>query len=116
MADRRGEIYEYQAPWLIYAMNWSVRPDKPFRLAAGSFVEDYTNSVEIVQLNEDTGLFERRGGFDHPYPATKIIWNPDSREDLLATSGDYLRLWEVNEEGSVEMKHLLNNVSYSFIF
>lgn len=26
-----------------------VRPDKPFRLALGSFIEDYANRVEIVQ-------------------------------------------------------------------
>jgi WD repeat-containing protein 68 len=40
---RKKEIYTYQAPWLIYGMNWSVRPDKKFRLALGSFLEDYTN-------------------------------------------------------------------------
>jgi hypothetical protein len=41
--SRKKEIYTYQAPWLIYGMNWSVRPDKKFRLALGSFLEDYTN-------------------------------------------------------------------------
>ncbi len=34
-----------QAPWLIYGMNWSVRPDQKFRLAIGSFVEEYNNKV-----------------------------------------------------------------------
>uniref|UniRef100_A0A493T1K4 Uncharacterized protein n=1 Tax=Anas platyrhynchos platyrhynchos TaxID=8840 RepID=A0A493T1K4_ANAPP len=33
------------APWTVYAMNWSVRPDKRFRLALGSFVEEYNNKV-----------------------------------------------------------------------
>lgn len=36
--------------------------------------------------------------FDHPYPCTKIMWIPDGKAvypDLLATSGDYLRLWKV---------------------
>ena len=28
-------------------MNWSVRPDKRFRLALGSFVEEYNNKVQV---------------------------------------------------------------------
>lgn len=31
-------------------MNWSVRPDKRFRLALGSFVEEYNNKVRNVVL------------------------------------------------------------------
>jgi hypothetical protein len=58
---RRKEIYTYQAPWLVYAMNWSVRMDNRFRLAVGSFLEDYTNKIEVVQLNEDKGEFETKG-------------------------------------------------------
>ena len=41
VAPKRKEIYTYTAPWLIYGMNWSVRPDQPFRLAIGSFEEEY---------------------------------------------------------------------------
>ena len=29
-------------------MNWSVRPDKRFRLALGSFVEEYNNKVQVT--------------------------------------------------------------------
>jgi WD repeat-containing protein 68 len=42
---KRKEIYKYEAPWTVYSMNWSVRPDKRFRLALGSFVEEYNNKV-----------------------------------------------------------------------
>jgi WD repeat-containing protein 68 len=70
----KKEIYTYNAPWTIYGMNWSIRPDQKFRLAIGSFLEDYTNKVEVIQLNEDTGTFQTRGSFDHPYPATKIAY------------------------------------------
>lgn len=45
---KRKEIYKYEAPWTVYAMNWSVRPDKRFRLALGSFVEEYNNKVRSV--------------------------------------------------------------------
>jgi len=41
----KEEIYTYEAPWLVYGMNWSVREDKKFRLAIGSFVEEYNNKV-----------------------------------------------------------------------
>jgi hypothetical protein len=52
--SKRKEIYKYTAPWTVYSMNWSVRPDKRFRLALGSFVEEYNNRVQIVSLDEDT--------------------------------------------------------------
>ena len=42
---KRKEIYKYEAPWTVYSMNWSVRPDHRFRLALGSFVEEYNNKV-----------------------------------------------------------------------
>ena len=71
------EIITYEAPWEIYGMSWSTRQDQKFRLAIGSFVEEYNNKVEVVQLNEETGSFEVQGGFDHPYPTTKIMWLPD---------------------------------------
>lgn len=117
MADPMGdqsmkkEIYTYEAPWLIYSMSWSVRPDY-FRLALGSFSEDYTNKVQIVRLNEGKGSFEVTAEFDHPYPATKLMWQPDrtgSRPDLLASAADYLRIWENTDDG-VKLKALLNNV------
>lgn len=30
-----------------------------------------------MQLDEDAGEFIHRGTFDHPYPATKVMWIPD---------------------------------------
>ena len=44
---KRKEIYKYEAPWTVFSMNWSVRPDKRFRLALGSFVEEYNNKVQV---------------------------------------------------------------------
>lgn len=82
-----------------------------FRLALGSFVEEYNNRVQIVQLDDDLQAFVKRGEFDHPYPTTKIMFIPDrqaTRPDLLATTGDYLRVWRINDDG-VKMECLLNN-------
>ena len=109
---QRAEIYTYEAPWLIYGMNWSVRADQRFRLAVGSFEEEYSNSVRIIQLNEETHEFNEVAQFEHPYPATKMMWIPDAngaRRDLLATTGDYLRIWNVVDNKSVRLDGLLNN-------
>jgi hypothetical protein len=52
---KRKEIYKYEAPWTVYGMNWSVRPDKRFRLALGSFLEEYNNKVSDP---DGVGVFE----------------------------------------------------------
>eukprot|EP00958_Prasinococcus_capsulatus_P015270 scaffold1626_cov372-Prasinococcus_capsulatus_cf.AAC.24 len=117
-SDKRAEIYTHEAPWLIYGMNWSVRRDKKFRLAIGSFVEEYTNKVQIITLDDETGKFKTdpKFVFPHPYPTTKIMFIPDkdcTRPDLVATTGDYLRVWQIGENG-VQLKSLLNNVRPRF--
>lgn len=44
----KKEMYEYRAPWPVYGLDWSKRPgEKSFRLALGSFIEDYPNKVCI---------------------------------------------------------------------
>ena len=59
-------------------------------------MEEYNNKVQIVSLDENAAEFVAKSTFDHPYPTTKIMWIPDTKgtfPDLLATSGDYLRVW-----------------------
>eukprot|EP01062_Namystynia_karyoxenos_P011276 TRINITY_DN14028_c0_g1_i1.p1 TRINITY_DN14028_c0_g1~~TRINITY_DN14028_c0_g1_i1.p1 ORF type:complete len:390 (+),score=112.85 TRINITY_DN14028_c0_g1_i1:99-1172(+) len=117
---KRKEIYTYELPFTGNALSWSVRTDQPFRLAVASYMEEYQNKVHIVQLDDQKNELTLAAQFDHPYPATKIMWLPDARtdaSDLLASTGDYLRLWEVNarnkdgevEEGKVATSCCLNN-------
>lgn len=116
---KKKEIYTYQAPWTVYSMAWRKRPEGRFQLAIGSFIEEYANQFHIVQLQRDEssdGNFLKLSSFDHPYPATKVAWAPskltglaNGAVDLLATSGDYLRLWNVNADYSIHMKGVLNN-------
>ena len=43
-------------------------------------------------------MLEKRASFVHPYPATKVMFLPEVQtnwSDLVATTGDYLRLWEI---------------------
>ena len=43
----------------------------------------------------------------------RIIFQKGVCPDLLATSGDYLRIWKVSENsGEVKLESLLNNVSF----
>jgi DDB1- and CUL4-associated factor 7 len=68
---------------------------------------------QIVELDDDKGDFVVKGSFDHPYPTTNIIWAPAGNtlgKDLLATTGDYLRLWNVQDDGEIRLECLLNNV------
>ena len=52
-AKKKEEIFTYNAPWDIYGMNWSVRPDRRFRLAIGSFIEEYSNKVQVLTPSKD---------------------------------------------------------------
>lgn len=74
----------------------------PTTLACSSPVEEETSKLlSVPHLT-----------FSHPYPPTKIMFLPDketARPDLVATSGDYLRIWRIQEDG-VTMEKLLNNV------
>ncbi|XP_028790775.1 protein TRANSPARENT TESTA GLABRA 1 [Neltuma alba] len=110
----------YDSPYPIYAMAFSSAPSlaSPHqRIAVGSFIEDYNNRVDIISFNADSPSLRPQPSlsFDHPYPPTKLMFHPNahstlrkSSSDLLATSGDYLRLWEVREN-SVDTISLLNN-------
>lgn len=117
MADeRKQEIFKHDAPWKVYAMNWSQKKSNPFRLAIGSFVEEYTNKIQLVKLDTEAAKFTEIATVDHPYPATKIMWMPNADEyekDLMATTGDYLRIWRVDESKEdgqkCKQEALLNN-------
>lgn len=118
--EKRAEIYDYEAPWQIYAMNWSCRGDDPnFRLAVGSMTEDYNNAIQIITLNTEQGKFnddQTTGYFHHPYPATKIMFKPGNDQqgpDILATTGDFLRIWEAKEGQPVQRKAVLSNKANS---
>jgi DDB1- and CUL4-associated factor 7 len=76
-AGERKQIYTHEAQWPLYAINFSNRQEKNFRLALGSYSEDLQNQVEIIKLDEDKGDFEHCTYFEHEYPPTKIMWIPD---------------------------------------
>jgi WD repeat-containing protein 68 len=117
--SKKKEIFTYKAPWTTYTMAWRRSSQGRFQLAVGSFVEEYVNQFHVVQLdrtaNDGDGQFNKLSHFDHPYPATKVMFAPSSKltgsggADLLATTGDYLRLWDYSADDQVTMKGVLNN-------
>lgn len=48
--QKRKEIYRYTAPHDLYSCSWSSRPEPhlKFRLAVGSFIEEYNNKVNFL--------------------------------------------------------------------
>ncbi|KAJ8474529.1 hypothetical protein ONZ51_g7153 [Trametes cubensis] len=120
---------QYEAPWPVYALDWcksaapgqSLRPRSAFRLGIASLTEDYRNRIAIVGLQDERVLVEddytEYPDFvtlveaQHGYPATRLQWQPStansfawsqkaSSAELLATTGDALRVWEYSSEGA----------------
>ena len=104
------EIYSYKAPWTIYAMNWSNQKNQKKTLAIGSYQDDFINKIELIQLDEKDDNYKCIGSVEHPYPPTKIMFvpNPSTKEDLFGTSGDFLRLWSVGDDGKITQKCILD--------
>ena len=54
--------------------------------------------MQILQLFSKGGEFIKIAEADVSYPITKFLWSPFSgglAPDLFATTGDYLRVWEL---------------------
>ncbi|KAJ3680283.1 hypothetical protein LUZ60_016561 [Juncus effusus] len=109
-----SNAYTFESPHPVYAMAFSASPSAPLRLALGSFLEEYNNRVDVISFDEDSMTFkpEPSLSFEHPYPATKLMFHPRpivaAGSSLLASSGDFLRLWQV-QEGKTELRSVLNN-------
>lgn len=109
----------YLAPWPIFAVDWCKWPPKTNasqgKIAIGSYLEDNHNYIQILDAQKtqidpenpqgERGLdFVKTAEANHAYPVTRILWEPPSSNkqstDLLATSGDHLRLWSLPSETS----------------
>lgn len=117
-SNSNTNLFTYESPHPIYAMAFSSSTDRSHnthRIATGSFVEDLSNKVDIITFDEETHSFTANPtlSFDHPYPPTKLMFHPKPQlSDLLASSGDFLRLWEIKDDHNTtttEPKLVLNN-------
>jgi len=109
----------YIAPWPMFAVDWCKWPPKTNtsagKIAIGSYLEDNHNYIQILDAQRtqvdpenpqgERGLdFVKTAEANHAYPVTRILWEPPSSNkqstDLLATSGDHLRLWSLPNEAA----------------
>lgn len=106
----------YLAPFPTYAFDWCKWPVQgggsgAGKMAVGSFLEDPHNFIQILDTKIAPQEVKAPGhspyGLEYikvaeatcAYPVTRILWEPPSQAkastDLLATSGDHLRLWSL---------------------
>ncbi|KAB2596885.1 protein TRANSPARENT TESTA GLABRA 1 [Pyrus ussuriensis x Pyrus communis] len=116
---RQENSVTYESPYPLYAMAFASPQTRTRHqhhlIAVGSFIEEYSNRVDIISFDPDTLSIKLNPtlSFDHPYPPTKLMFHPNPNalhktNELFASSGDYLRLWEVGDS-SVEPIQVLNN-------
>ncbi|WPT11949.1 WD repeat-containing protein LWD2 [Picochlorum sp. SENEW3] len=96
-------ILTYDSSSIVFALDWSSRQDKGVRVAVGSFVEGVSNTVEILRVTPAGLILDEKETFGIEYPATQVGFIPDrfcNKPDLLATSGDAVRLWKISDAGT----------------
>ncbi|KAB8337067.1 hypothetical protein FH972_021371 [Carpinus fangiana] len=123
----------YVAPWPIYAYDWCNWPlsgqSGAGKMAICSYLEDPHNFIQILDTHVEQqhealpghpqyGLgYSRVAEATCSYPVTRILWEPPSTQkqttDLLATSGDHLRLWSLPTSQPNNMSNSINRSSAS---
>lgn len=106
------DVVAYDADCPLYGLAWSTRRSSPPRVAIGSFLEEYKNHVDILQHSPADDTMKKLTSVEHPYPATKIGFIPDplgTRPELFGTSGDFLRIYELDDAGRSSLRCTLNN-------
>lgn len=91
-ASDNTNVLTYPLNWTANLLAWSYRGGMRFGVA--SYSQDYKNYVNIVEKVD--GQLVKRGSWEHCYPPTKIMFAPPkAASDLIITTADYMRLWEV---------------------
>lgn len=121
----------YLAPFPTYAYDWCKWPvhggNSGGKMAVGSYLEDPHNFIQILDTHitpqEVTAPGQSGYGLEFTkvaeatcaYPVTRILWEPPSSQkqstDLLATSGDHLRLWSLPQSSGSQMSNNINRSS-----
>ncbi|KAK1427814.1 hypothetical protein QVD17_16509 [Tagetes erecta] len=108
---RSDNFVTYESPYTLYSMAISSHR----QIAVGSFIEEYANRVDILTFDEQTLTLKPNPNlsFDHPYPPTKLMFHPNPG-DILASSGDFLRLYTLRENSTQPISVLNNSKSSDF--
>ncbi|KEY65700.1 hypothetical protein S7711_07527 [Stachybotrys chartarum IBT 7711] len=121
LINAQSNTSNYMAPWAVYAFDWckwQPQGNSAGKLAVGSYLEDGHNFIQILEsqvvpapqevytpgTSKYSLDFTKVAEATHSYPVTRLLWEPPSSQkqstDLLATSGDHLRLWSLPSETS----------------
>jgi len=105
----------------LYGIAFSHAPHHPHRIALTTLVTGPTNKLIVVDpLNHQNPSYELTPDYQQlaqtnlAFPATKVGWEPQQsivgaaqedvggRGELLATTGDVLRIWEMGKDWNGE--------------
>ncbi|KAI0204347.1 WD40 repeat-like protein [Astrocystis sublimbata] len=132
LANPQPSTSNYLAPWALYAFDWckwAPQGKGAGKVAIGSYLEDGHNFIQILDTqvvntpadaltpgSSKTSLeFTKIAEATHSYPVTRLLWEPPSSQkqstDLVATSGDHLRLWSLPVDTQPSHSNSLHNKS-----
>ncbi|KAI0020132.1 WD40-repeat-containing domain protein [Xylariomycetidae sp. FL0641] len=132
LANTPPSTSNYLAPWALYAFDWckwTPQGRGAGKVAIGSYLEDGHNFIQILDtqvVNTPSDIytpgspkysleFTKVAEATHSYPVTRLLWEPPSSQkqstDLLATSGDHLRLWSLPSDAQTSHSNSVNNKS-----
>ncbi|KAI8629814.1 WD40 repeat-like protein [Xylariaceae sp. FL1651] len=129
LANSQPSTSNYLAPWALYAFDWckwAPQGKGAGKVAIGSYLEDGHNFIQILEtqiVNTPPDIytpgsskysmeFTKIAEATHSYPVTRLLWEPPSSQkqstDLLATSGDHLRLWSLPSDAPAVHSNSIN--------
>ena len=106
-------VYTYNSLLPLYALacNGFCDNNGSFDVAVGTFLSEYANKIEIVRYSPEADSLVARTAFPHLYPPTNLVYAPTSGSNqinesgtLLASSGEYVRLWFIPNVPSSNQK------------
>ncbi|KAI1254679.1 hypothetical protein MGN70_003693 [Eutypa lata] len=129
LANTQPSTSNYLAQWPLYAFDWckwAPQGKGAGKVAIGSYLEDGHNFIQILDtqiVNTPPDIytpgsskysleFSKVAEATHSYPVTRLLWEPPSSQkqstDLLATSGDHLRLWSLPSDAQANYSNSVN--------
>ncbi|KAI1338381.1 WD40-repeat-containing domain protein [Xylariaceae sp. FL0016] len=129
LANTQPSTSNYLAPWALYAFDWckwTPQGRGAGKVAIGSYLEDGHNFIQILDTQvvstpsdiytpgspKHSLEFTKVAEATHSYPVTRLLWEPPSSQkqstDLLATSGDHLRLWSLPADAQATHSNSIN--------
>lgn len=103
---QEDKVFNKKFDYCIYALNSSNKENKKMRFGVGSILDSDLNKINIFDFDIENNVFNNVNSIDHFYPANKIMFEPNCNQEneLFATSGKYLNLYEINENNEISMK------------